>query len=189
MGVNMNKLFNLKICILLLLLVVISGLLGSALTAYHLDATERNKETVVKLIDEVWSKGDLQIAGQLIAPQYTIRHDPGDPWEGKTIDLSTFKKRVELSRHIFPDQKFHIEDMVCEGNKVAVSWVFTGTQKTNLPGLPATNKMVSASGITIYYFSKGKIIGHWQVFDKLGLLDQLGAKIGEARINKRLTPH
>lgn len=68
--------------------------------------TQKNKEAVVKLIDEVWSKGNLQIVDQLIAPQYTIRHDPGDQWEGKTLDLATFKERVKMSRHVFPDQKF-----------------------------------------------------------------------------------
>ena len=43
-------------------------------------------------------------------------------------------------------------------DKVAVSWRFTGTQKGSIPGLPSTNKRVNVSGLTIYYFSKGKII-------------------------------
>ena len=135
---------------------------------------QENKEAVVRLIEEVWSKGNLQIVDQLIAPQYTIRHDPGDQWEGKTLDLATFKERVKMSRQVFPDQKFYIEDLVCEGDKVSISWRFTGTQKGNIPGLPVTNKTVTVSGLTIYYFSNGKMIGHWQVVDRLGFLGQLG---------------
>ncbi len=60
--------------------------------------------------------------------------------------------------------------------KVTVSWRFTGTQKGNIPGLPTTNKAVNVSGLTIYYFSNGKIIGHWQVVDRFGFLEQLGVK-------------
>ena len=136
---------------------------------------QKNRETVVRLIEEVWTKGNLEIADEIIASEYTIRHDPGDQWEGKTIDLPTFKERVKMSRHILPDQKFYIEDLVCEVEKVAVSWRFTGTQKADLPELPATNKQVNISGLTIYYFANGKIIGHWQVFDKLSLIKQLGS--------------
>ena len=47
-------------------------------------SAQEKKQAVVLLLDEVWSKGNLQIADQLISPQYTIRHDPGDQWEGKT---------------------------------------------------------------------------------------------------------
>jgi predicted ester cyclase len=128
------------------------------------------KEAVKKLIDEVWSQGNLEIVDQLIAPHYTIKHDPGDPWEGKTLDIKTFKERVQMSRHVFPDQKFYIEDLVGEGDKVAVSWRFTGTHQGDIPGLTATNKAVNVSGLTIYYFSNRKMIGHWQVVDRLGLM-------------------
>ena len=46
------------------------------------------------------------------------------------------------------------------------------------PGLPTTNKKVNVSGLTIYYFKDGKIIGHWQVVDRLGFVEQLGIKSG-----------
>lgn len=81
-----------------------------------------------------------------------------------------------MSRYVFPNQKFYIEDIVAQGDKVAISWRFTGTQKGTIPGLPITNKTVNVSGLTIYYFSKGKIIGHWQVVDRLGFLGQLGIR-------------
>lgn len=181
----MNKFFKLKISILISLSIGIAALLIPISIIYFFNekqfmSTQKNKEAIVTLIEEVWSKGNLQIVDQLIAPQYTIRHDPGDPWDGKTLDLETFKERVKISRHIFPDQKFYIEDLVGEGDKVAVSWHFTGTQKGTIPGLLTTNKKVNVSGLTIYYFSDGKIIGHWQIVDRLGFLEQLGIKNGRS---------
>jgi predicted ester cyclase len=146
----------------------------------HCSSTQKNKEAVIRLIEQVWSKGNLEIVDQLIAPQYTIRYDPGDQWEGKTLDLATYKERVKMSRHVFPDQQFYIEDLVGEDDKVAVSWKFTGTQKGNIPGLPITNKQVTVYGLTIYYFSHGKIIGHWQIVDRLGLLGQMNMPFGHS---------
>lgn len=155
------------------------AVLSFSLSSYSFNKSDctcnqKNKEAVIKLIDEVWNKKNFSIVDQLIAPQYTIRHDPGDQWEGKTIDLVTYKRRVKTSSDILPDQHFFIEDLVCQGDKVVISWRFTGTQKGKIPGLPVTNKKVSVSGMTIYYFSDGKIIGHWQVVDRLGFLQQLG---------------
>jgi len=168
-------------CYLLSVGMIVSFILMSPVYSFNETqnmSTQKNKEAVITLLDEVWSKDNLQIVDQLIAPQYTIRHDPGDPWDGKTLDLTTFKERVKLSHHVFPDQKFYIEDLVGEGDQVAVSWRFTGTHKGSIPGLPTTNKKVNVSGLTIYYFKDGKIIGHWQVVDRLGFVEQLGTQSG-----------
>lgn len=134
---------------------------------------EKNKTILVEFIEEIWNKGNLDAADKFISTPYTIYHDPGDPWEGQSLDLATFKKRVMASRLIFPDLHFILKDVVAEGDKVAISWIFQGTQKADLPGLPATGKSVAVSGLTIYSFSNGKITGHWQVIDRLG---QVGIK-------------
>lgn len=171
---------NRKSGILILIGVVIVCLLGFILIFskknHSLSACVQKKEAVSKLIDEVWSKGNLGVVDQLIAPQYTIRHDPGDKWDGQTLDLNTYKERVNMSRQAFPNQKFYINDLICEGNKVAVSWHFLGTLKGNIPGVAATGMPVNVSGLTIYYFSKKKIIGHWQIVDRLGLMEHMRGK-------------
>lgn len=68
--------------------------------------TQQNKESIVKILEEVLSKDKLQVVDELIAPQYTIRHDPGDARDGKTIDLKTYKERVKQSRQVLTDQQF-----------------------------------------------------------------------------------
>lgn len=134
---------------------------------------EKNKAILIEFIDKIWNKGNLEIADKFIGSPYVIYHDPGDPWELKNLELVTFKERVAYSRHVFPDLHFTLEELIAEGNKVAVSWRFQGTQKGGLPGFPATGKQVNVSGLTIYSFVNGKITGHWQVMDRLGLISQL----------------
>jgi steroid delta-isomerase-like uncharacterized protein len=141
-------------------------------------SNQKNKEILIKFIDEVWNKGNLEVVDELVAPQYVIRHDPGDPWETKTIDLATFKQRVIYSRNVFPDLQFRIEDLICEDGRAVISWFMIGTHKGDIAGFPATNKPINVSGLTIYYFSAGKITGHWQVFDRLTLFQQLGIQKG-----------
>ena len=138
-----------------------------------------NKNIVTKFIEEVWGKGNFDIASELIGPKYEIKNDPGDPYEFKIIDLTTFKQRLAESRRVFPDLHFDIKDVLSEDKKVTVSWFMLGTHKGDLPELPATNKKIRVSGITVYFLSENKIIGHWQVFDRLSMLAQLGVQIGQ----------
>ena len=57
-----------------------------------------NKAAVVRLIEEIWSEGNLHMADELLAPEYIIHHDPGDPWESQTLSLEVFKERVVHAR-------------------------------------------------------------------------------------------
>lgn len=138
--------------------------------------TEKNKAILSEFMEEVWNKGNLEAADKFISTPYVIHHDPGDPWEGQSLDLPTFKKRVAYSRQIFTDLHFAVQEIVGEGDKVAITWYLQGTHKGDIPGLPATGKQVKVPGLTIYYFSNGKITGHWQVIDRLGFMQQVGTK-------------
>lgn len=135
---------------------------------------KKNRDILTQLIEQVWNKGELNVVDELISPQYTIHHDPGDPWEGQTLDRDTFKKRVLYSRTAFPDLCFTLKEFVAAQDKVAISWYLTGTHEGDLAEIPATGEKINMSGLTIYYFSEGKITGHWQVIDRLAFLAQVG---------------
>ncbi|MEM9684877.1 MAG: ester cyclase [Pseudomonadota bacterium] len=132
-----------------------------------------NKDRLADFIEAVWSQGDVDAADRFLAQAYTIHHDPGDPWDGQILDMEGFKDRVRRSRAPFPDQRFNINEMVEEGNKVVASWFWSGTHKGDIPGIPATDKAITMSGITIYTFDGDKISGHWQMTDRAGVYRQL----------------
>ena len=137
------------------------------------EVTENNKTILREFMDEVWNKGNLDAADKFIAFPYVIHSDPGDQWEGQSLDLPTFKKRVLYSRQTFPDLHFAVKEIIGEGDKVVISWDLEGTHRGDIPGLPATGKRVKVPGLTIYYFSGGKITGHSQVIDRLGFMQQV----------------
>lgn len=138
--------------------------------------TQRNKTALEGLLRDLWDEGRADMVETYIADTYTIRHDPGDPWHGQTLDREGYKNRLLTSRGPFPDQKFHVVEMVAEGDNVAVSWTWEGTHKGDLPGLPATGKVIKMTGLTIYSFENGKATGHWQIVDRLSVFQQLSGQ-------------
>jgi steroid delta-isomerase-like uncharacterized protein len=132
-----------------------------------------HKQILARFLQEVWTDGKIDAIDQYLAPTYTIVHDPGDPWDGQTLDLAGFKQRVLQSRAPFPDQRFTVHELIAESDKVVASWFWTGTHTGDLPGFPASGKVVEISGMTVYYFEDDRLSGHWQVTDRLGVYQQL----------------
>ena len=131
------------------------------------------KDLIGDFLQTVWNDGNVEACDQFLGPLYDVHHDPGDPWDGRTLTLAEFKERVRVSRAPFPDQQFTIETAVQEGETVAIAWHWKGTFLADLPGFKATGKVVRTSGLTIYHTISSRITGHWQVTDRLSVLQQL----------------
>jgi steroid delta-isomerase-like uncharacterized protein len=124
----------------------------------------------------VWDHGREDAIETYLAPQYRIHHDPGDPWEGLTLDRAWFKERLRLSRAPFPDQHFDIQDLYADGDAVVITWLWKATHLADFPGFPATGKVIHMSGATAYMFdTANRLTGHWQIVDRLDVFRQLQA--------------
>jgi steroid delta-isomerase-like uncharacterized protein len=88
--------------------------------------------------------------------------------------LKDFKKSMVEFFDAFPDQHFAIEDMITEGDKVAVRYKATGTHKGEFMGIPPTNKKITLMAIEIDRIAGGKFVEGWITFDTLGMMQQLG---------------
>jgi steroid delta-isomerase-like uncharacterized protein len=132
------------------------------------------KHRLVEFIRQVWDNGDLNAVDAYLAGRYTIHHDPGDPWDGQTLDRAGFKDRVAKSRAAFPDQRFDTEALIGERDKVVMAWLWSATHSGDLPGFPATGQVIRMSGATVYGFDlELRLTGHWQITDRLGVYQQL----------------
>lgn len=89
-------------------------------------------------------------------------------------NLKDYKRFVSEFYDEFSDVRFTIDDMLVEGDKVAVRFTITGTH-TRAPELTApTNKKVTLWGIGIDQISGGKVVESWERYDTLGYMQQLG---------------
>lgn len=134
------------------------------------------KALVAEFVDQVWTRGDFSELDRFLAPRYSIRSDPGDPWDGKTLTAEEFAERAQLSRAPFPDQQFFVDDMVADNDIVAISWRWQGTHLADFPGFPASGRKIETSGLTFYFFKNGRLCGHRQQTDRLSVFQQLTAK-------------
>jgi steroid delta-isomerase-like uncharacterized protein len=132
------------------------------------------QQLLKEFLDRVWSSGEIDQCDRFLADSYTIRHDPGDPWDGRILDLAGFKERVRLSRAPFPDQRFDVQRWFEDDDSVAVTWLWSATHLGDPSGFPAPGRSIKISGATVYDFDgRNRITGHWQVVDRLGVFRQL----------------
>src|ERR1700756_2150279 len=133
--------------------------------------SEQNKTIVRRLFDELWNKGNLPVADELIAPTYT-HHDASTPDLGRGPESE--KKRVTLYRTAFSDLRLTVEDIIAEGETVVARWSCRGTHKGDLNGIAPTGKQFNITGVSIARFANGKMSEGFVNWDALSLMQQLG---------------
>lgn len=79
-----------------------------------------------------------------------------------------------LFRKAFPDLRFTVEDLIAEGDRVAVRVSFHGTHQGEFLGISSTGRQVVGTGIEIVRFAGGQIVEEWHKY-VLGLVRQLQA--------------
>jgi len=133
---------------------------------------EENKAIVRRAFEDIWSKGDLSIMGEIYAPDFVSNLTP-------SIKVTfhgpeEYKQAVNIFRSAFPDLKFTIEEMIAEGDKVAVHWTARGTLKGEYMGYAPTGKSITQPGIAICRCANGKIVNELSIWDEINGLRQVG---------------
>ncbi len=118
----------------------------------------KNEIILKDFMQKVWNEKDINSIATLVHPEYTIHIDTGDPWEGKTLNLTEFETRLNYSSNSFPDIHFEIQHTISDGEYVAITW--TGINLRNIEDFPHS---IKTFGTTIYNFKNDKVCGHSQV--------------------------
>lgn len=130
-----------------------------------------NKAIIYRLMDEVWNGRKLEVLDEIVAPDAII-HSPTVPNVSRGPEGA--KEYVRLFWAAFPDLRVTTDDMVAEGDKVALRWSAHGTHRGRLLGIEPTGKPMTITGQAIYQIRAGKIEEDWINADTLGMLQQLG---------------
>ena len=135
---------------------------------------EQNKALIRRFYEEVWGKGNLEVAEAVFAADY-VRHDlrPGNPLSGPEGQ----KKIAADFRAAFPDLRMTIDLMVAEEDMVVARWTTEGTNTGQWGTVPPTGKRAKFSGVNIFRIENGKVAEIWNHRDDLGVMQQLGAPI------------
>ncbi|HSS37638.1 MAG TPA: ester cyclase [Polyangia bacterium] len=125
-----------------------------------------NKSNVRRLF-ETFNTADLASIDALVGPEYVGAQGDKGPAGFKTVVVGL--------RAAFPDLHYTLDDVIAEGDQVAVRWHWTGTHQGAFRGFPPTGKAVTNTGAGIFRLSGGQIVAAELETDRLGFLEQIGA--------------
>jgi steroid delta-isomerase-like uncharacterized protein len=128
-------------------------------------------KAIVRRFWGVWEDGNIDLVDELLAPDY-VNHTPATP--DQPAGPEGVKEVVAMFRSGMPDLTVIIEDMIAEGDKVAVRYTLEGTHEGELFGIPSTGQRLTIKSIAVERVSGGKIREHWRITDSLDMMQQLG---------------
>ena len=99
-------------------------------------AENNNKAVVRRLIEEVYNEDDLDAVDELVAPDVSNHPAVAEHQHG----IDSFKHVIEWVRDISPDGHYEIDDILAEGDKVAVRMRHSGTHTGSVRGIPPLAK-------------------------------------------------
>ena len=132
---------------------------------------DANRAVVKRFVEEVLGRGDFAALAELTTPG-CVDHTapPGQPPAEGTV-----ARYLVLWRAAFPDLRITVEDLLAEGDRVAVRSTVSGTHRGAFLGVPPTGRRVAVVAMAFYRLARGQIVERWAVVDTLEVLRQLGA--------------
>jgi ketosteroid isomerase-like protein len=136
--------------------------------------SDQNMQNVRRLLEEVWTQGNLALLPELMAEDAVAYPMPQF---GTVRGRDEYAHFIAVYKGVFLDMSFHIEDQFASGDKVVTRWV---TRVTDAAGDAqhdaTTGEQLAIDGITItHHNSDGKIIGEWATWDTQSLLQSASA--------------
>jgi steroid delta-isomerase-like uncharacterized protein len=137
------------------------------------EMSEKLKAAVQEFYERAWNRGDLSVLDELFSPEY---EDHDATAQTGTGGLEGARQFIQSFRAASPDLHVEIKDQYAEGSTVITRWTATGTHAGTLMGVPATQRPVKVSGISIDRFDEqGRFVEGWGNWDGIALLRQIGA--------------
>jgi steroid delta-isomerase-like uncharacterized protein len=130
---------------------------------------DRNKEIARRFMG-AWNAGGAGIVDALAAPDFVARYSHFPAPAG----ASEFKALLAQTHTSFPDLHVTIDEMIAEGDRVAVAWHYEGThEEGEVFGAAPAGRRVRVAGITTYRIAGGLVVEEYGVVDNLSLMGQL----------------
>jgi predicted ester cyclase len=123
--------------------------------------SERNKDVVQRLVDEVLNAGRLDVVDELYSPRLA----------------PAAKRWIAPFLASFSDVRMEVVDLIAEDDKVVGRFTCSGTHRGEWLGHAPTGRRFDAiDEVYIFRFRQGRIVHAWGIEDTLGRLEQLGLR-------------
>jgi steroid delta-isomerase-like uncharacterized protein len=124
-----------------------------------------------RLIEEGFNGGDLSVADAVTSSEFAEHQNFGPD---HAAGAEGVRAVITSLRRAFPDFHLQIEDIAVSGDTVWARMTATGTQAGPFMGHPPTGRTMRADVFDVIRVVDGRMVEHWGVPDRLGVLHQLG---------------
>lgn len=131
--------------------------------------TEQNKRIVRRIPDEVVNQRDLDALDEIFTED-AVDHSPVGESQGR----ESIKEGFEMLLRAFPDFAVTVDDIIAEGDTVAVRLTERGTHEGEFMGIDPTGQEVEFQAMVFFRLEDGKIAERWTQLDQFGLMQQVG---------------
>jgi steroid delta-isomerase-like uncharacterized protein len=119
---------------------------------------------------EAWDKGNVDALDGLLAADFARTTQGSD----KSLSAAELKEEILATRRAFPDLTTSINDIVEDGDQLAIFWTSRGTHRDELLGIPTTNREVTTSGSNLCTVVDGRLSSERVTWDTRHLLTAMG---------------
>ena len=128
--------------------------------------TEENKQIVRRFLEEVWNQARLEVADELVDPEYENN-------EGKGPEA--VKRNVRHFRTAFPDLHDTIDQLIAEEDFVAARITRRGTHLGTIRDVyEASGRQIDITERCIWRIEDGKLREGWFAAHETALWKQIG---------------
>lgn len=123
--------------------------------------TERNKDVVRRLVDEVMNGQRIDVIDELYS----------------TSLAKAARRWIEPFQKSFPDMQMRVIELIAEGDKVVGRFTCSATHLGEWLGhAPTGRRFEDIDEVYIFRLREGRVVHAWGIEDTLGRLEQLGLR-------------
>jgi steroid delta-isomerase-like uncharacterized protein len=132
---------------------------------------QENMALVRRLFEEVLNRFDLDVAGEILSPDFAHRVHGFDDSRG----LEVWKQLVRSIFEAFPDSHWVVEEILAQGDRVAVHWTYSASHTGGeWAGIPPTGSKLSTPYMSFFDIADGRIVEERSIGDFFDFWQQFG---------------
>ncbi|HEX6765989.1 MAG TPA: ester cyclase, partial [Polyangiaceae bacterium] len=118
--------------------------------ATHDETQHENKQIVRRLFEDGFNRERSDVIDRLVAAEYVDGTGERGP--------NAFQQVMSRLRGAFPDIQYTVEDILAEGDRVAIRWHWSGTHRGLFRGIAPTERALTNNGTAIFTLRGGRIV-------------------------------
>lgn len=130
--------------------------------------SKRNMANARKLLESVWTNGDLELLSELVHEEVSYH---AMPMTETLAGIDQYRQLIAVFKGLYADLAFTVEDQFAGGDKVATRW----TGRAREGGANDEDDTLQVRGMTItQHDDSGRIIAGWDSWDTSKIMQTAG---------------